>query len=264
MTIFSPDKIDQFRSEGYVAVPDMFTADEMCAMRVELERFKQKGLGRNVATDGDSQTLSQSEVNYQIMPLNNKSDLLRALPFAPKVIAAMRQLIGDPFVRQLDQIFLKPGRTGRGTDWHVDNAYFQISDPTKGAAMWIALHDANIANGTLHVIPRSHLETFEHTRDPDSNHHIHFQADETRAVPVELPAGGAVFFNYGIGHATKRNNTDSERAGMAYHFLRTDYVETARMTDGIVHITGPQATGGEREYGVRVAGAWEDEVRKLL
>ena len=55
------------------------------------------------------------------------------------------------FVRQLDHIFLKPAHTGIGTDWHQDNAYFKISDPTKGTAMWIALHDAHIENGTLHL-----------------------------------------------------------------------------------------------------------------
>jgi ectoine hydroxylase-related dioxygenase (phytanoyl-CoA dioxygenase family) len=68
--------------------------------------------------------------------------------------------------------------------------------------MWVALHDANLDNGTLHVIPRSFLETFEHERDPNSDHHIHFHADDARAVPIILPAGGCVFFNYGAGHGT--------------------------------------------------------------
>ena len=73
-------------------------------------------------------------------------------------------------------------------------------------------------------------------------------------------AGGAVFFNYGIGHGTKANNTDAERAGLAYHFLHADYVATGRLTDGVVYITGPQASGGLREYGVNVADAWAQEV----
>ncbi len=262
--LVTAQQLAQFRAEGYTVFPTFFDADELAAMLVELERFKQEGLARNVATDGDGKTQSTTKTNYQIIPLNNKSTLFRAFPFNSKVIEVVGHLIGTSFVRHLDQIFLKPGRTGAGTSWHTDNAYFQISDPTKGVGMWIALHDATLANGTLHVIPRSFLETFAHERDLGSDHHITFAADDSRAVPIILPAGGAVFFNYGTGHGTKANNTDYERAGLAFHFLNTDYVANGRLTDGIVHITGPQATGGEREYGVPVAGTWQDEVRKLV
>lgn len=264
MALVTASQLAQFREEGYTVFPAFFDADELAAMLAELERFKREGLGRNVATDGDGKTHSNSKVNYQIIPLNNKSTLFRAFPFHEKVVAVVGQLIGTPFVRHLDQIFLKPGRTGAGTSWHTDNAYFQISDPTKGVGMWIALHDANLANGTLHVIPRSHLESFAHERDLGSDHHITFHADDSRAVPIMLPAGGAVFFNYGTGHGTKANNTDHERAGLAFHFLNTAYVASGRLTDGVIHVTGPQATGGEREYGVRVAGTWQAEVRRLV
>jgi phytanoyl-CoA hydroxylase len=267
MTALSATQVEHFRAEGYVAVPSFFDTDELAALRAELERFKREGLGRNVATEGDGKTHSTTKINYQIIPLNDKSALMRALPFAPKVVNAISHLIGMPFVRQLDQIFLKPGRTGAGTDWHTDNAYFRISDPTKGTAMWIALHDATLDNGTLHVIPRSFLETFEHERDPNSDHHIHFHADDSRAVPLEVAAGGCVFFNYGTGHGTKANNTDHERAGLAFHFLRTDFIPAHyddRQRAYLVHVTGPEATGGEREYGERVDGRWRAEVARLI
>ncbi len=114
--------MDQFRAQGYTVAPGMFTAREVAAFLAELERFKRDGLGRNVATDSDGRTQSTTKINYQIIPLKNKSALMRALPYHPKVVVAIRQLIGDPFVRHLDQIFLKPGRIGAGTDWHTDNA----------------------------------------------------------------------------------------------------------------------------------------------
>lgn len=265
MRSLTDHQLNQFRAEGYAVFPNFFDAAELAALRAELERFKREGLGRNVATDGDGKTHSTTKINYQIIPLNDKSALMRALPFHPKVVAVISELIGTPFVRQLDQIFLKPGRTGAGTDWHADNAYFKISDPSKGTAMWIALHDATLANGTLHVIPGSFRENFEHERDLGSDHHIHMHADETRAVPIEITAGGAIFFNYGTAHGTKANNTDHERAGLAFHFLRTDFIPEHyddRQRKFLIHVTGPEATGGEREYGVRVAGTWADEVAR--
>ena len=121
----------------------------------------------------------------------------------------MGQLIGDPFVFYLDQIFLKPGGTGAGTDWHQDNDYFKVSDPTRGVGMWTALHDATVANGTMHVVPGSHREVLAHDRDPNSDHHVHTHIDPSRERPIELPAGGVLFFNFGCAHCTKANTTEN-------------------------------------------------------
>lgn len=263
--ILSSSQIEQFRGLGFTTLPDLFTKREIQAMRVELNRFKQKGLLNNVATDGDGKTASCEKMNLQICPITPKSHFYRAIQFHPRVVASISQLIGEPFVFYLDQIFLKPGKYGVGTDWHQDNSYFKVSDPTKGTAMWVALHDATLENGTLHVIPESHKEAFPHDRDPGSNHHIHCQVPEERAVPIKLSAGGAAFFNFGIAHSTQTNNTNHERAGLALHFLRTDYIppnpERAFFT---THIVGPLASGGLNEYGVLVEESWENEVDRLL
>jgi hypothetical protein len=32
----------------------------------------------------------------------------------------------------------------------------------------------------------------------------------------------------------------------------------------LIHVTGPEASGGLNEYGVPVAGTWEAEVSKLM
>ena len=169
----SQEQINLFQEQGYANVPDMFTQREIEAMRAELERFKNEGMLRNVAKDGDGETHSKTQVNFQICPISPKSELYRALHFHPKVIGYVQQLIGSPIVFYLDQIFLKPGRHGMGTDWHQDNAYFKLGDPSKGLGMWVALHDATVENGTLHIIPGSHREAYDHGRDPNSDHHIH-------------------------------------------------------------------------------------------
>jgi ectoine hydroxylase-related dioxygenase (phytanoyl-CoA dioxygenase family) len=265
--IFTDAQVQQFREQGYVAVPDFWGVREVAAMQAELERLKQVGLLRNVATDGDGKTHSRVKENLQLCPMYNKSEFFRAMPFAPKVAESVRQLIGDPVLLHLDQVFLKPGRHGAGTNWHQDNAYFKISDPLKGTALWTAVHEATIANGAMHLIPGSFREDYEHHRDPDSDHHIRCYPPEGRAIPVELPAGGALFFAYAVAHCTRANTTDKERAGVALHFLNGDVSGHARggfASDRRPCLTGPQATGGEREYGVKVAGTWEREVERVL
>jgi ectoine hydroxylase-related dioxygenase (phytanoyl-CoA dioxygenase family) len=78
-----------------------------------------------------------------------------------------------------------------------------------GTAMWTAVHDATVANGTLRIIPDSFRPTLEHSRDPYSDHPIRCYPPEERAIDVELPAGGVVFFAYSTPHATGPNTTDT-------------------------------------------------------
>ena len=146
-------QINQFKDEGYLILSNFFDQYEVQALVIELERFYRQDLGRNVATDGDGETCSTIMHNYQVIPLNNISDLYRALPYCSKVKTVVSQLLGDPYIRHLDQIFLKPPGTGIGTSWHTDNGYFRISDPTKGTGMWIALHDASLETGLCKSFP---------------------------------------------------------------------------------------------------------------
>jgi len=259
----SETDLKQFREQGYLVIHHFFTDREIAAMRAELERFKRERLLRNVATEGDGKTRATKVQNLQICPITPKSEFYRALPFHPKIVSVVRQLIGEPVLHHLDQIFLKPGGHGAGTGWHQDNGYFKISDPTKGVGMWTAIHDANVANGTMHVVPRVFTTALEHARDGNSDHHIGCKVDESQAIPVEMKAGGVLFFNYGVPHCTKANTTDKERAGLALHFLRTDYRRSDHEYKGPI-LTGPEATGGLREFGVKVEGTWEQQVNRLL
>ena len=261
-----PPQVEHFRTHGYVIVEEFFTPVEVAAMRAEVERFERDELLRNVTTDGDGKTHSRTKANLQLCPMSPHSELFRALPFEPRVREAVDALIGPPAVLHLDQVFLKPPRHGAGTGWHQDNAYFKIADPLKGTAMWVAVHDGTVANGTLHVIPNGFRAGIAHDRDPGSDHHIHCAVDEAEAVACEVEAGGVVFFCYGTPHCTKSNDTDSPRAGAAFHFLREDCFDRpaheGRPCRNPV-LTGPRASDGTQEYGERIAGAWPRLVAAL-
>jgi hypothetical protein len=197
-------QIGQFREFGFTVVEKLFDNRETAALQAEITRFHSQGLLRNVRTRGDGATPSASESNLQLIPLYDKSDLLRALPFETKVTDVVTRLIG---------------------------------------------------------------EVFDHGRDPYSNHHIHCPVPEERSQAVELRAGGAVFFCYGTAHSTGDNRTDGDRAGIAFHFLNSDFAAADLLKpDRTSHpyLTGPSASGGEREYGVTVSGTWRSEVDRVL
>ncbi len=261
------EQVAYFRAHGWLALPEFWNPDEVRAMQLELERLKRNGKLSNVAAQGDGQTASQSKANLQLCPLAPHSDFFRAMPFAPQVVGAVSQLIGDPVLLHLDQVFLKPAQHGAGTNWHQDNAYFKIAKPLLGTALWTAVHEASRANGTLRLIPDAFDSKLQHARDLDSNHHIRCWPDESRAVTVELPAGGAVFFAYGTPHATGANTTEKERAGVALHFLNASVASHAAggfAPDARPVLSGPESSGGEREYGEKIAGTWPARVQEAL
>ncbi len=265
--MLTKQQIDQYKTEGYVIVRNFFSDDEVGALRSEVARFRSEGYLRNVATTGDGGTHTTFKENLQLVPIAPHSELFRAMPFCEKLVRSTSQLLGDPVVKILDQLFLKPARRGLPTNWHTDNAYFRISDPLKGTAMWIALDDATESNGTLKVIPRVFRESYKHFRDPDSDHHIRMEADDANAVHCEMKAGGVVFFCYGTPHATGPNPTENDRTGIGIHFLNTDYLTDelgkGKRGEFNVPITGEDGLIAKSKF-AKYAGRWNEVVREIL
>ena len=253
-------QLREYKETGYTTVDAFFETREVAALKREVERWIAEGKPRNVSSD-------PSKENLQLIPLHTQSRLYRALPFHPRVVRAVSDLIGDPVIKILDQMFLKPPHSGMGTNWHTDDAYFKIRDPLRGTAMWIALDDATVDNGTLKVIPGAFREPLPHSRDPDSDHHIRAEVDERLGVHCDLDAGGVVFFCFGTPHATGDNRTSRPRAGVGIHFVNFDFA-ARDMREGTrweqVFLTGEQASGGEREYGEAVAGTFAAEMEAVL
>src|SRR5436309_772897 len=94
----TPQQAQHFRQHGFLAVSEFFSPRETAAIRAEVERLKREGFLRNVATDGDGKTTSQTLQNLQLCPMYRQSPLFRAMPFAEKVIEPVRQLLGDPLI----------------------------------------------------------------------------------------------------------------------------------------------------------------------
>ena len=274
----SQEQVSHFRREGYVAIPNFFGAAEVTALRGGLAELKEAGVFTNVAMAGES--ASTTKQNLQICPLSYHHRFFAAVVFHRRVREAVPQLVGDPAYKMLDQIFLKPGRVGSATNWHQDNAYFDFADPMVGTAMWVAIHDATVANGTLRVIPRA-FTLMPHRRDPESDHHTRCHPPgEGLAVPIEIGAGGVVFFCFGTPHGTTPNTSDRERAGLAYHFTvhnqRRELLALHQPTQhqdlktygeaGKAHgpiLSGSEYSAGVREYGCDMEEALAVETERL-
>ena len=260
----SDAQLSRYREQGFLALPEFFSTDDTRAMQEEVARLVDLGLLRNTAA-GDGQE------SLQVVIMWRYSELFRAMPFHPRVAQTAAQIVGDPVMLYMDQILLKPARHGIGTNWHQDNHYFKFTDPFKGVGIWVAVNEATRANGAMRFIPGSQGGAYPHVRDPESDHQMRTYPDASDEVIVELPAGGVVVFTYNTVHATARNETDRPRAGYAMHFANIPAAATAGPNyaldssqidytpgrPGRPFISGPQASGGMREYGVDCRSRWD-------
>jgi len=220
--------VAEFKANGFTKIDNFWSKEELGIIEDALETVFYKGKMKNVATENDGETHTIEDRNLQLCPLMPEHPVFECLPFVTKVGKAISKLIVENENENancyLSQTFWKPPRNGLGTGWHQDNAYFKLSDGRKGTAMWTAVHDANAANGTLHLIPKKDSEVLPHVRDLSSDHHITCKdvINEGNAVPMEVSAGGVVFFNCNVPHSTKVNTTDKPRAAVAYHFVSSE------------------------------------------
>ncbi len=123
----------------------------------------------------------------------------------------------DPVLFQ-EMALVKPPFIGSEKPWHQDNAYFSVVPLEAVLGVWIALDDAGVENGCMHVIPGAHRAgavKHHHGRDCEIDPAL-LSVDRAKAVPV--PAGGAMFFYGMLPHETPPNRSPERRRALQFHF----------------------------------------------
>lgn len=140
------------------------------------------------------------------------------------------------------QAFFKPPG-GREKPWHQDHAYFTVPLGTPIVGVWIALDEATVENGCMHVIPGSHREgPVVHFKRRDWQI-CDTQVEVGRDTVVPLKSGGCLFFDGMVHHGTPPNLSSKLRRSVQFHFVPND----AKLTDDEerVAIWGGDAQGLE-------------------
>ena len=111
--------------------------------------------------------------------------------------------------------------------WHQDYTFWDHVGPADLGTCWIALDDATVDNGCMHVIPGSHLWPMRYDREDavvDDPHWLLRQegipagADLT-PVPCEVPAGHCHFHHCKTFHGSYGNSTGNPRRSYIMHLM---------------------------------------------
>ena len=247
--IYSPEKngglLEQYRNEGFIALDNVLSAGEVEEAKAALTELFQ----RIVKNDGsikegkfwsspDAVTphrfFVQYEPGYRFDPNATLEELelkVRKLMWYtdqhpvfeylvnnhPVIRRVIELLLGNRAILYQDMALVKPPFIGSEKPWHQDNAYFEAAPLDATIGVWIALDEATVENGCMHLLPGPNLSPLEHYHGFDCQI-VESKMDASKAVPVELKPGGALFFSGLLPHQTPPNSSPLRRRALQFHY----------------------------------------------
>ena len=236
--------VDQeaFARDGFVrleAFADRGTCDAMLERVVAIARERAAGAGGPQlvlpeANLAGREAVLPEELVSKVFKLH-RDTVFEAFARSTEVTDLVAELVGprlDCFLSQF--IFKNPGAWGQ--PWHQDSYYFPFEPARPILGVWLAVTEATLENGCLHVLPGSHHEpVHEHIPDrrPGANYGYVEIVDHDMggAQPVLMQPGDLLLFDSHLMHRSTDNVSEGIRAAMVYHYAASGTVER---TPGLV------------------------------
>jgi ectoine hydroxylase-related dioxygenase (phytanoyl-CoA dioxygenase family) len=226
--MLTPQQIEQYRRDGYLAVPDVLTAARLAEARAVVDEFVEQS--RQMSGDDatfvlepshcrDHPRLARINLPVKVHPLFDQ--IMRSADVLDRVAA----LIGPDIRYHHSKLNMKTAGVGSPVEWHQDFVFFPHTNDDI-LAVGIALDDCTPENGCLLVIPGSH-------REPILDHHHNGvfvgavpsrlpQVAMDKAAPVIVPAGGMSIHHSRTLHASAPNRSSKPRRLLLIEFAAAD------------------------------------------
>ena len=152
----------------------------------------------------------------------------------PNIVGPMAKVIGEEVILKAEMALSKPPFIGSEKPWHQDNAYFNWLPLEKVATAWIALDDATIENGCMHVLPGGHkLGALRHHHTIDCEI-LPDRFDRSQGVAIPMKAGAVMFFSAMLPHQTPPNITAERRRALQFQYRGETTVQVSKEEFGEV------------------------------
>lgn len=254
----STEEYKLFRQQGFLAVRNLVSPDEIAELRQHTEDLMQGKLPEQNRQMGERDTGSDTGTTGQgleappahlspdekaqyflrIHMLHRKLELHERYMLHPRVLDVLEAIIGPDILALQTMLFLKPpGKPGQG--WHQDS-YYIPSHPDSLCGAWIAIDDADELNGAMWMAAGSNVEPVYPPKDgyghgdrilgginyvqgvsntDDAQNDLARIADKYPQLLVAAKAGDVVFFGGHILHRSKKNfTTDVTRRAFVSHY----------------------------------------------
>lgn len=152
----SPEHLGDYEERGYLNLDSIFTSAEVALFQGELERLRSS---EEVRQSELAVTEPMSGATRSVYGVHTVSPVFDALSRDPRLLNAVRQILGSEVYLHQTRVNFKPGFRGKEFYWHSDFETWHAEDGMPGMraiGVTIALSDRHEFNGPLMVIPGSH------------------------------------------------------------------------------------------------------------
>lgn len=214
----------EYKEQGFFAAADLLSQDEVeQAIDAIMSLILNDGHGAAIQfTKPRTELRDDRERELAVRKLydfTKVSPILHHIAYHPAIMPIVGTILGEKPKLAQEMALLKPPHGGGEKPWHQDMAYGNLAYGQPVVGVWIALDYAELDNGCMHVIPRSHMEgAIPHYARRD------WQICDTnvqveRDVAVPLAPGGALFFHGLLHHGTPSNNSVKRRRALQFHYV---------------------------------------------
>lgn len=212
--VLSTQAISQFNQDGYVKGLRVYSEAEINAIRAYFDGL----LARVIAAGGDSYSISTAHLKYGPV-----YDIISN----PKIVAIVRDLLGEDVIGWGSHFFCKMPRDGKSVAWHQDASYWPLT-PSKTVTVWLAIDKADLGNGCMRFIAGS--QNFGHLTYRESSEADHNVLNQTidnaeqygTVVVDDLLAGEVSVHSDLLLHGSDANESDRRRCGLTLRYCTPD------------------------------------------
>jgi ectoine hydroxylase-related dioxygenase (phytanoyl-CoA dioxygenase family) len=216
----TPEQVDFFNQNGYLAGVQMLDSHQVEILRSELKELADENHpGHSLFYEfHHNESPEPDKILFHCLGAWRITPAFHDVLWNPRFITAASQLLGDHPVRFWhDQLFYKPAKKGGVVAWHQDYSYWTRTLPMNHLTCWCGLDDSTIENGCLQYVPGSHrwglLDKPELAGDLMGilEYLSPAQKKEFHPIPVETRAGQAIFHHPLTLHGSGENKSAKPR-----------------------------------------------------
>ncbi|ANE46077.1 hypothetical protein SY83_07030 [Paenibacillus swuensis] len=217
------DHLKEYSVNGFLAIEEVLHMTEVqdaTNALMEMIFVDSKGAAlqfvkpvSELKTDEERESAVRKVTNFV-----ENDERLKRIAYHPEILQKVEMILGEKPKLVQEMALLKPPMGGGEKPWHQDMAYGNLAFNKPVVGVWIALDEAELDNGCMHVLLGSHAEgATPHYAIRDwqlCDSGIAVEKD----VAVPLKSGGLMFFHGLLKHGTPYNLSPKRRRALQFHY----------------------------------------------
>jgi ectoine hydroxylase len=179
------EQVAAFERDGFLVLPEVFSAEETAAMRVDADRLA--GAPELMEREEFIREPDSRRARSVFSP-HRFSDLFGNLSRDHRILDKVMQLLGSGVYIHHSRINIKRALNGKSFPWHSDFETWHAEDGIprmRILSAWVMLHGNDAFNGPVFLVPGSHRRFVACAGATPENHHEASLRKQEYGVPSQ-------------------------------------------------------------------------------